>query len=70
MKIAIHEYCSDKTVPEPSSTSLPLVYNQGERYEIKISMNWKDGHSIPADMKLDCPKYLSQIMDGQFKPII
>ena len=69
----IGTFCSDAAqqgVQDTNSGSTVRTYNQGQRYQVTLSMDWPPGQDITQNMKQNCIDGMTRIMDSQFVVLI
>ena len=69
----IGTFCGDAAqqgVQDPNSGSIVRTYNQGQRYQVTLSMDWPSGQDITQNMKQNCIDGMTLIMDGKLLVII
>ena len=64
----IGTFCGDAAqqgVQDPNSGSIVRTYNQGQRYQVTLSMDWPPGQDITQNMKQNCIDGMTLIMDSK-----
>ena len=64
----IGTFCGDAAqqgVQDSNSGSIVRTYNQGQRYQVTLSMDWPPGESITQNMKQNCVDAMTLIMDSK-----
>ena len=57
-------------VQDHNSGSIVRTYNQGQRYQVTLSMDWPSGQDITQNMKQNCIDGMTLIMDSKSPVII
>ena len=57
-------------VQDPNSGSIVRTYNQGQRYQVTLSMDWPSGQNITQNMEQNCIDSMTLIMDSKSLVII
>ena len=57
-------------VQDHDSGSIVRTYNQGQRYEVTLSMDWPSGEDVTQNMKQNCIDGMTRIMDSKSTVII
>lgn len=57
-------------VQDHDSGSIVRTYNQGQRYEVTLSMDWPSGEDVTQNMKQNCINGMTRIMDSKSPVII
>ena len=57
-------------VQDHDSGSIVRTYNQGQRYQVTLAMDWPSGQDITQNMKQNCIDGMTLIMDSKSPAII
>ena len=61
---------AQQKVQDPGSGSIVRTYNQGQRYQVTLSMDWPSGQDITQNMQQNCIDGMTLIMDSKSLVII
>ena len=59
------DVAAQQGVQDKDSGSIVRKYNQGQRYEVALAMDWPSGEDITINMKQNCIDALTLIMDSE-----
>lgn len=65
----IDTFCQEaakQDTQDQDSGSILRTYNQGDRYEVDLAIDWPSGIDITHDMKNYCSKNMTTIMDSNY----
>jgi hypothetical protein len=64
------DVAAQQGVQDHDSGSIVRTYNQGQRYEVILAMDWPSGQDIRQNMKQNCIDSMTLIMDSESPVII
>lgn len=64
------DVAAQQGVQDHDSGSIVRTYNQGQRYEVILAMDWPSGQDITQNMKQNCIDGMTLIMDSKSPVII